>query len=170
MTNEWFFERLDAMVRWTGVPALAQGKPRRRPLRGPATLALLLATMGYAVVLASRRYAFLGYVILIFGMSVGNFMRVFGPLKPLGSIERVDEWDEVTRYRAIAFTYAIMSVTVPLSLILLMACVNLAGWDMSRLSMALTATALLFMTVVSAMPTAHASWTVRWQRDEDQGD
>ncbi|MFE8585702.1 hypothetical protein ACFX59_16570 [Sphingomonas sp. NCPPB 2930] len=166
MTNQRFFERLDAMVRWTGVPALAEGKPRRRPLRGPATLALVLAATGYAMVLASQRYWLAGYIILTFGMSVGNFMRIFGPLKPWGSMERVDEWDEATRYRAVAFTYAIMSITAPLGLILLAACANLAGWDMPRLSMALTATALFLMTLVSAMPTAHASWTVRWDKDE----
>ena len=167
MTNRRFFERLDAMVRWTGVPALAEGKQRRRPLRGPSTVALVMAAMGYAVVLASQRYAYAGYIFLMLGMSVGNFMRIFGPLKPWGSMERVDEWDEATRYRAIAFTYTIISVTVPLGLILLTACANLAGWDMPQLSMALVATAFLFMTVVSAMPTAHASWTIRWQRVDE---
>ncbi|MEJ8631325.1 hypothetical protein P0F65_18950 [Sphingomonas sp. I4] len=124
------------MVRWTEVPAFAQGKPRRRPLRGPGTLALVLAITGYTLVLASRQHALLGYMILIFGFSAGNFMRIFGPLKPFGGMERVDEWDEATRYRAIAFTYAVVSVTVPLGVILLPTWSNLAGWDMARLSQA----------------------------------
>lgn len=167
MTNQRFFERLDAMVRWTGVPAFAEGRPRRRPLRGPATLALGLAAIGFALVLASPRQALLGYVILIVGFSAGNFMRIFGPLKPIGSTERVDEWDVATRARAIAFTYAVVSVTVPLGLILLGAWANFAGWTMPRMSEVLTATGFLLMTIVSTMPTAHASWTVRWDREDE---
>jgi len=168
VTNRSLFAWLDDMVRWTGIPALAEGKPRRRPLRGPATLALVLAVIGYAVVLWSQQRATLGYSVLIVGFSIGNFMKLLGPLKPFGSIERVDEWDQAARSRSIVFTYMMISVTVPLGLLLLVATANLAGWDMLRLSQAVMATAFLLMTIFSALPTAHASWAVRWERDEDQ--
>ena len=167
MTNQRLFERLDAMVRWTGIPAFAEGRPRRRPLRGPATFSLILALAGYIMLLGSPRHAVFGLIILIVGLSIGHFMRLLGPLKPFGAMERVDEWDQAARARSIAFTYMLVSATAPLSLILLAAVANWARWDMARLSEAMVATGFLLMTVFSAMPTAHASWTVRWVRDED---
>ncbi len=39
----------------------------------------------------------------------------------------------------------------------------LAGWDMAQLSRAVLASGFLMMTIFSALPTAHASWTVRWE-------
>ncbi len=163
MTNQSFFERLDAMVRWTGIPALAEGKPKRRPLRWPATFALIFAVAGYMLVLAVRGPTFLGWLGLIAGVSLGNVMRVWGPLKPFGAMEPTDEWDRATRARSIAFTYMTVSVTVPAGLCLLVAFAPLAGWDMAQLSRAVLASGFLMMTIFSALPTAHASWTVRWE-------
>ncbi len=54
MTNQRFFARLDTMVEWTGIPALAKGTPKRRPLRWPATLALALAFGGYGFSVVTR--------------------------------------------------------------------------------------------------------------------
>lgn len=169
MTNQRLFERLDAMVRWTGVPALTEQPPRRRPLRWPATLALVLAFGGYGFSVANgMRFpaASLGYGIEMIGFAIGCFVQIWGPLKPFGGMEKADEWDRTIRARAYLVTFAVFVATTMTALVLLM---GATAFDYPRgaLMQGGTQTLFLLFAILNAGPTAHASWAVRWQKDEE---
>ena len=166
MTGKTPLERLDDLVRWTGIPALSERSPRRRPLRWPATLALALAFAGFAIMaiagFAGRLY-FLGDAALMFGFAIGVFMKIFGPIKPYGTIiERVDEWDRAARSRAYLFTFAVFAVAALVGLMLILATVALTQ-SIAAVASAVMALFFVLMTIVSAAPTAYASWTWRWE-------
>lgn len=172
MTNQGFFARLDTMVEWTGIPALAKGTPKRRPLHWPATLALALAFGGYGfsvVHVMGFPAASLGYGIEMLGFAIGCFVQIWGPLKPFGGMERADEWDRAVRARAYLVTFAVFAVTTMIALALMMAAL---AFDYPREAVMQGGAQTLFLlfAILNAMPTAHASWSVRWQRDGDQAD
>ncbi len=169
MTNQRLFDRLDAMVRWTGIPALAEGKPKRRQLRWPATVALVLAFGGYGYSMAhAMRWpaASLGYGIEMLGFATGCFVQIWGPLKPFGSMERTDEWDRAVRARAYLVTFAVFAITTVAALTLMMGAL---AFDTPREAVMQGAAQTLFLlfAILNAGPTAHASWAVRWQREDE---
>jgi hypothetical protein len=116
-------QRMDDMVRWTGIPAFAQGKPRRRPLRWMSTLAAVGALAGFVVSMAGGFEGptmWVGYSVLMAAFTVGTCLQIVGPLKPFGSRERVDEFDQALRNRAYLFTFPLFALTTALGLILLL--------------------------------------------------
>lgn len=170
MTRKPLLQRLDDSVRWTGIPALAAGHPRRRPLRWPATTALVLAIGGFAVLSISPASSapepfLIGYTAIMLGFGIAIVTRLLGPLKPYGTMERVDEWDRTMRDRAYAFTYTLTSVTLPALLLLLPGIALLAHWDAGMWNRMIAALGFTLMAVFAALPTAHASWSFAWAED-----
>lgn len=170
MTDKTPLQRLDTLVDWTGIPALTQNPPRRRPLRWPATIALALAFAGIALSLSRGMQTPLGlagYGIEMLGFALGLFVKIVGPLKPFGGIETADEWDRTVRARAYLSTFAVFAITTMIALFLLMA--GLAfDWPKAALMQGAAQTLFLLLTILNATPAAHASWAVRWQQDDDQ--
>jgi fatty acid desaturase len=162
-------QRMDDMVRWTGIPqGLTDPSRRRRPLRWLSTLAAGAALAGFIASAAagfSGRAMWIGYTMLMAGFTIGTLVQVFGPLKPFGSSERVDEFDKALRDRAYLFTFPIFALTTLLGVILLMFMI-ITQWSRPALVMCLTDLALLLVTVGSALPTAYASWAVEWHKDD----
>lgn len=167
MSRKTLLERLDDLVGWTGIPALSQRSPRRRPLRWPATLALVLAFGGAVVATAlgidSNGY-WIGYAALITGFSIGNFTSIFGPLKPPASLfERVDEWDRSVRSQAYLVTFGVFAATVFVGLFAMMWAVAFGPISLSLRHISILP--FLLMTILTTTPTAYASWRWRWDDD-----
>ncbi len=168
MTPKPFLQRLDDSVRWTGIPALAEQPPRRRPMRWPATVALLLAFGGYAASLAMGMQggdAAIGYVVEIVGFAIGSLVQIVGPLKPIGGMEKADEWDRAIRARAYLFTFAVFAAVTFATLWLLFAAVVMT-FPTAALIQGTMQTFFLLMSVLVALPTAYASWTFHWLADD----
>ncbi|MEG3092030.1 hypothetical protein [Sphingomonas sp. PB1R3] len=169
MTNDTFLQRLDAIVRWTGVPALTEQPPRRRPMRWPSAVALALALGGYGVSVAqnlSGSGTYLGYGIGMIGFAVGTFVRILGPIKPSGSfVEKIDEWDRAIQARAYLMAFKVFAVTTMVALCLLMG--GLA-FDVPKdaVMQGGIQTMFLLFTIINAVPAAYASWAVRWENVE----
>ena len=170
MTDKTVLQRLDGLVSWTGVDALAQQPPRRRPMRWPTAIALTLAVGGYAVNLLcglrSGTFA-IGIGLQALAMASSGFIAGFGPLKPFGSIERVDEWDRALRTRSYMMTFTTFVFATAAASVLLLAAL---AFDVPRdvILRGTLATIFLLEIIVMILPTAYASWTVRWQQDDDQ--
>lgn len=169
MTDRTILQRLDGLVGWTGIPQLASGHPRRRPMRWPAATALALAAGGYALNLLGglQGAAFaIGMGMQALAMAASGFIAGLGPVKPFGSTERVDEWDRALRTRSYmaAFTTFVFA-TAAASFLLLAA----LAFDVPRdvIMRGTMATIFLLEIIVMILPTAYASWAVRWDGDDD---
>lgn len=165
MTRKTLPARLDDLVRWTGIPAMTEQPVRRRPLRWPSTGSLVLAVGGFVQMASSGmigRASWIGYAVLMLGFTLGNFMKIYGPLKPFGSIERVDEWDRATRARSYLVTFAVFAATTFVGLAMLLWGVGL-NWPVAAIGRGTMALFFLLATIAAALPTAHASWTTRWE-------
>lgn len=156
MTRKTLLERLDDLVGWTGIPALSQQPPRRRPLRWPATIVLVLAFGGATIAtvqgVTGNGY-WIGYAALMTGFAIGNFTNIFEPLKPPASIiERVDEWDKSARKQAYLVTFGVLAATVFVGLFAML-------WTLAFSPAALSAKSIfillfLLMTILTTTPTA----------------
>ncbi len=163
MTDKTPLQRLDALVGWTGIPALSQHPPRRRPLRWPATIALALAFAGIALSLSrgmQTPLALAGYGIEMLGFMLAMVVKIVGPLKPYGGVEKADEWDRAVRARAYLSTFAVFAITTMLALFALMAGLAL-DWPKPALMQGAAQTLFLLFTILNATPAAQASWAVR---------
>ena len=162
-------QRMDDLVRWTGVPRRMTDPSRhRRPLRWLSTLAAGAALAGFIASAAAGftgRAMWIGYSILMAGFTIGTLVQVFGPLKPFGSSERVDEFDKALRDRAYLFTFPVFALTTALGIILLMF-LMVTQWPRPALVICLADLALLLVTLGSALPTAYASWALQWPKDD----
>jgi len=168
MTRKTLLERLDGLVVWTGIPALSQRPPRRRPLRWPATLALMLA-FGGATIAAVQGFTgkgyWIGYAALMAGFAIGNFTNIFGPLKsPASLVERVDEWDRSALAQAYLVTFGVFAVTVFVGLFAMLWAIAFAPTSLSAKSILILL--ILLMTILTTTPTAYASWRWRWDEND----
>ncbi|WP_210359342.1 hypothetical protein [Sphingomonas beigongshangi] len=168
MNDKTILQRLDGLVDWTGVPALASGHPRRRPMRWPAAITLALAAGGYAINLLGglKGGSFaIGIGMQALAMCASGFIAGFGPLKPFGSMERVDEWDRAIRTRSYMAAFTTFVVVTGAAAFLLLAALAF-DWPRDAIMRGAMATIFLLEIIVMALPTAYASWTVRWQGDD----
>lgn len=169
MTNERFFKRLDSLAGWTGVPALTEQPPRRRPMRWPSTIALALAFGGYGVSLAqgvSAPGAYPGYGMIMIGFAIGTFVRILGPIKPSGSfVEKIDEWDREIQARAYLMAFKVFAVTTMVALFLLMGAVAFE-FPKNAVMQGCIQTIFLLFTIINVVPAAYVSWAVRWEDAE----
>ena len=152
-------ERLDDIANRTGIPHLSERTAKRRPLRGLGIIALLLGTIGMAMMLVDQRLLWVGEAILMAGFSISFWLPIQGPIKPwLSADERVDERDEAIRANA---------YLAALPTILLVAAAALPGvpalcWMQHRSmpeALALGGFATVYLILLwNAVPTLHASW------------
>jgi hypothetical protein len=169
VTDKTLFQRLDDIANLTGIPRLTTRPPRRRPLRGLATIALSLGTIGMAITLFGGRILLVGDGILLMGFVLSGWLPLMGPIKPWMSFtERVDELD--TEIRAKAYLTA-------LPIILLAAVCALVGlpvlaWLQHRPPAEMVAlggfAAMYLLILWNAIPTLRASW--RSLPDEEADD
>lgn len=169
MTSKPLTQRLDDIANRTGIPALAKGPPRRRPLRGLALISLALGTAGMATTLFGGRILLIGDGILLAGFVLSGWLPLMGPIKPWMSFtERVDELDADIRAKA---------YLTALPVILFFAVCGLVGlpilaWVQQRPPAEMVAlggfAAMYLLVLWNAIPTLHASW--RRPPAEDQED
>lgn len=166
MTRKPLLNRLDDAVRWTGIPAYAEGAPRRRPLRWPSTIALALAVGGFGVAISEPERPWIGYAALVMGFVLGVFMPIFGPLKPWGGTESVDERERAVRAKAYLIVSSAFAATAFIGLWLIVwrsftsrASIDALRWSTIDLVFLLAAT-------YTAGPTCFASWAERSIPDE----
>ena len=153
---------------WTGVPRIAQGHPRRRPLRWLSAIAALAAVTGFAfsaVTGFAGRATWIGYAILLCGFMIGTCLQIFGPLKPFNSAERVDEFDRALRARSYLFAFPVFALATVAGLLLLM-WMMLMQWPRGSVTLCLAELMLMLAALSFAVPTAYASWSVEWGKDE----
>jgi hypothetical protein len=162
-----FLQRLDGLVRWTGIPAVAAHGQRRRPLRVLPTVALVLATTGLVITLVTRDRLAIGYGLLVLGFAVANFMPIFGPLVPFGAAQRVDEREQALRRSALLVGLAAVGVTAWLGLWLLVALAVVQQLPGEQLVHDMTALAFYLQTLFGAVPTLWASWQLRPLTEDD---
>lgn len=149
-------ENLDSSVHWTGIPELAQGHPRRRPLRWLSAFALVLAILGFVVDLGLT-WGW-GYALLMLGFCLSSLMPVWGPLKPWGGLELADELDRLLRTRAYLVALTALGAVAVFGLLLIVGLSALQGWPVDILRWTIVKFAFLLGTIYSAGPTCYASW------------
>jgi cytochrome bd-type quinol oxidase subunit 2 len=159
-------ERLDDSVRWTGIPAFAVGHPRRRSLRWPSVVVLVLAVAGLLVDLGQPNLWW-GYAMLMLGFGVANLMPILGPVKPWGGPERVDESDRALRARAFLAAFSALAAVAVIGLWAIVGLSLVQGWTADALRSTIMKLAFVQATIYTAGPTCYASWARAPIDDED---
>lgn len=161
---------LDDLSRRTGIPAFAEGQPRRRLLRWTPVVALALALPGLGIeFLSTGRQAFYGHALLTCSFVIATFCPIFGPLKPWGTAEAVDERDRDVRRRAFLVAFASMAFAGLALFCTITAATALGNWSASDTSFRAMGCTFFLMTLYSALPTLYASWSTRpLDPDEDE--
>lgn len=149
--------RLDGSVSWTGIPALARAQVRRRSLRWPSVLLLLLAFAGFAIDFGKSEIGW-GYAMIMIAVAVSPILPVLGPLKPWGSLERVDELDQLLRARAYIAGLMILATVAMGGLWLIVGVSVLDNWPPEALRWTVVKFAFVLGTIFNASPTCYASW------------
>lgn len=162
-------DRLDDSVRWTGLAEVAQARPRRRHLRWLPVVALTTGTAGMLTVITWPQgyHYFIGHAGVIFGFLIGSWLPLFGPLKPWGTLEAVDEFDRALRRDAFFVGFATISIVAFLGIWLLVGVTVTEGLTRDALLRAMTSFGLYLLSLYSAVPTLYASWTTRPIIDDD---
>lgn len=162
MTNG-FIRTLDAVANRTGIPALAEGRPRRRLLRWTPLVALTLACAGLTVAfLSSGRNLYLGQSLLVVGFTIGTFCQLYGPIKPWGTTgETVDEWDRDLRRRAFLAGFAAMALAGLALFWTIAAAAALRNWSGPDMAVRAMGCAFFLMALHGTVPTLYASWATR---------
>jgi hypothetical protein len=159
--NQRFFRRLDAAAEHTGIPAIARGEARRRQLRWVPIVALAAATAGMIVGLVRLELTSTGYALVMFGFAIAILLPIFGPLKPWGSAERVDEFDRALRARAMLAGFAAVSMAAFAGIWLVIGLALVGDWPRVAILDQLRALGFYLITLHAAVPTLHASWATR---------
>lgn len=161
------FQRLDDAASLTGIPQLSEKlskqQQRRRHLRWWPIVALSVATLGLGLSFVSFP---LGLVLLALPQGWGGFISMFGPLKPWGTIEGVDERDVEVRRSAYLFGLAVTSLFMLAGMALLVVVAVVERWTAGVLVQGFAALWLYDLLLLTVMPTLHASWTTRPIEDE----
>lgn len=161
-----FFTWLDRSVMWTGAPAMAAGTQRRRHLRWPPLLALMVASAGllWCVLHPGRSY-WLGYSLIMFGFFIANLMPIWGPLRRFN--ERADEYERQQRRNSLLVGLAAVAAAGFAGVWLTVGMLAMHAWPALVAQQQLTALAFYTMALFSAVPTLHASWRTRPFNDEE---
>ncbi len=161
---------LDDLSRRTGIPAFAEGQPRRRLLRWTPVVALAMAIPGLGIeFLSTGRQAFYGHALLTYSFVIATFCPIFGPVKPWGTADWIDEWDRDLRRRSFLVAFASMAFTGLVLFCTITAAAAFGNWSASETSFRAMGCTFFLMTLYSAVPTLYASWTIRpLDPDEDE--
>jgi hypothetical protein len=158
--NERFFARLDAAAERTGVPAVARGQARRRHFRWVPIVALAMASAGMIIGLVSVERVNAGYALIMLGFAIAVMLPIFGPVKPWGSPERVDE-HRALRGRAMFAGFAAVSMAAFAGIWLVFGLAIVGDWPRLAILDQLRSLGFYLITLHSAVPTLHASWAIR---------
>jgi hypothetical protein len=162
-------ERLDDLARLTGMPALAERMAsgrQRRHLRWFPIAALLLVSIGMALMLADSQRSWLGYLVLVSGNVIAAWLPIFGPIKPWGEREGADERERQVRRDAYFTAFAAISIVTVIGLSLLMGLTLLERWRIETLLFDMAGFILFLISLWEIIPTLHASWATRPLEDE----
>ena len=165
MTRKTLISYLDAGAHWTGIPAVVERHPRRRSLRWLSTLALAIACAGFLMAFG-RSNDGMGYGVLMLGFALANFMPIWGPLKPWGGAERVDEYDRALRARAYLAAFTGLSVVAVFGTWAIVLLSATQDWKVEMLRMTLMRMGFLLGAIYSAAPTCYASWAQKRVNDD----
>jgi len=160
-------ERLDNLARLTGMPALAERMAsggQRRHLRWFPIVALLVVSIGMALIVASPQRSWLGYLVLILGNAIAAWLPIFGPIKPWGEI--ADERERQVRHDAYFAAFATISLVSVVGVSLIMSLTLIERWEIGTLLFDLAGFILFLFSLWEVIPTLHASWATRPIEDE----
>jgi len=167
MTHKTLAQRLDDSVRWTGTAATVAKPRHRRPQRWWSTLAIVVATAGLVVAIGWPALRWPGYAVLMAAFSIANFMPIFGPLKPWGGTEPIDERERAIRANAFLIALSVVSFVAVVGMWGAVATSAFGNWDGATLRLAIVDLAFYIAALYSALPTCVASWVERRLPDED---
>jgi hypothetical protein len=160
------FAWLDRSVTWTGVPAMAAGTQRKRHLRWLPLLSLSVSSIGllWCLLHPGRNY-WSGYAMIIAGLFIANLMPIWGPLRRFA--ERADEFERQLRRDSLLVGLASVAGAGFVGVWLTVAMLAMQVWPAPVAQQELTGLAFYMMSLFSAVPTLHASWTTKPLRDDD---
>ena len=162
-----FLQRLDDAAGITGIPQLsarlAKQQQRRRHLRWWPIVALVIATIGLC--LSCVIYP-LGIALLTIPQGWSSFIAMFGPVKPWGTLEGVDERDVEVRRSAYLFGLAVTSLFMLAGMGLLVVVAVVERWTAITLVQGFAALWLYDLLLLTILPTLHASWATQPIEDE----
>ncbi|NIJ21396.1 hypothetical protein FHS95_003099 [Sphingomonas naasensis] len=164
--NERLFARLDTAAERTGVPAMACGKQSRRRLRWLPLVPLALASGSLLTGLIRADLANMGFALITLSYTLAVVLPIFGPLKPWGTPERVDEFDRALRGRAMLAGYATVSVAALIGMWLILGLAVIGDWPRERILWQLAGLPFYLLTLHLVVPTLHASWAIRPVEDD----
>lgn len=154
--------RLDDIANLTGIlqlsEKLAKQQQRRRHLRWWPIFALVLATIGTATFLTSSHFA-LGIGILGLAQIVAGFLPLFGPVKPWGALEGVDERDRKLRRDAFLFCLSFISIGMFFTLPVLAGVAELYQFTSHHLIRIIFSIWYVMVILFATLPTLYASWS-----------
>lgn len=160
-------QRLDDAANLTGIPQisarLATQQQRRRHLRWWPIFALAVATFGLCLSFVNLG---LGLIFLALPQSWSAFIAMFGPVKPWGTLEGVDERDIEVRRSAYLFGLAGTSLFMLTAMGLLVVVAFLYRWTAGALVQGFAALWLYDLLLLTVLPTLHASWATQPLDDE----
>jgi hypothetical protein len=159
--------RLDDVAHLTGIPQfsgkLARQQQRRRHLRWWPIVALTIATVGLGLSLVSYS---IGMVLLVLPQGWAGFIAMFGPVKPWGTLEGVDERDVEVRRNAYLFGLAVTSLFMLSGMGVLVVVAVVERWAAGTLVQGFAALWLYDLLLLAVLPTLHASWATQPIEDE----
>ena len=162
-----FLQRLDDAAGITGIPQLsarlAKQQQRRRHLRWWPKGARVLANEGrcLCLVIYKRRLTQLDIT-----ERRSSFIAMFGPVKPWGTLEGVDERDVEVRRSAYLFGLAVTSLFMLAGMGLLVVVAVVYRWTAITLVQGFAALWLYDLLLLTILPTLHASWATKPIEDE----
>lgn len=169
-TGKSFAARMDDLAELTGIPRLSsqlsQDHQRRRNLRWPSMIALVLATIGFGLTIIMPDRIFIGTTMLWIGEGIALFLTWFGPVKPWGATTGVDERDRQLRRDAYFAALVTATGAAIFGLIGMAGLALLQGWNRWILIVEMGMLAFYLILLCSIVPTLYVSWTTQPIEDE----
>ncbi|MDH7972030.1 hypothetical protein QH494_07510 [Sphingomonas sp. AR_OL41] len=154
--------RLDDIAYLTGIPQLserlAKQQQRRRHLRWWPIVALLFAATGMVILLTPSFFGF-GLGILGIAQAIAGFFPLYGPIKPWGTLEGVDERDRQIRRSAFLFCFSSIAVGLFIALPVIAAVAEIYELAAHYLVRVLFGLSYIMMILFETLPTLYASWS-----------
>ena len=158
MADKSFLMRLDDLARWPVIKLFGEHPPQRRPWRWTSTFILLAAVIGYACLVFWPTRVGVGFSIAILANSFAYPIKAYGPIKPWGSLENVDEREKVVRAETYLISLSILSITAIICLIFVSWWSLFANRSVLSLQWSMIGLVQLLLTIWAAGPTCIASW------------